>query len=115
MRKKCILFIKTVIFLVLLAAVLLCAVLLTERKESHKKYSDFFKVADQLDVLFLPQQADDTLARHRLVVHHHRPDLVHAAPSASSSASLASRAGSSIGISMATASPPSGGRVTVNR
>ena len=53
MRKKCILFIKTVIFLVLLAAVLLCAVLLTERKESHKKYSDFFKVADQLDVLFL--------------------------------------------------------------
>ena len=38
--------------------------------------------ADELDVFFLRQQPDDTLARHRFVVHHHRSNFAHATPSA---------------------------------
>ena len=76
-------------------------------------------LADQLDVLFLLQQADDALARHRLVVHDHRPDLGHATPSIASvsraSISVASVATSSIGIAITTDNPPPAGRRTSKR
>ncbi len=55
MKRKLILIIKTFIFLVLLAGVLVTVMLVTERKTSYMKNKDFFEEAkkDHLDVLFI--------------------------------------------------------------
>jgi len=45
--------IRSVLFLLILAAVIGTAIRVVERKSSHQKYADFFDTADQLDVLFL--------------------------------------------------------------
>ena len=43
--------IRSVLFLLILAAVIGTAIRVVERKSSHQKYADFFDTADQLDVL----------------------------------------------------------------
>ena len=62
-------------------------------------------LAHHLDVLFVLEQRQHALARHRLVVHDQGSDLVHATlrDSSTSSASAAN------GMTIVTASPPPGG------
>ena len=44
---------KAVLFLLILTGVLYCAAVVVQRKDSQYKYADFFRTADQLDILFL--------------------------------------------------------------
>lgn len=52
-KKRILLIIKSAVFIVLLAGVILVAAKTVSRKESSEKYSDFFECADQIDVLFM--------------------------------------------------------------
>ena len=45
--------IKSILFLLILTALIGTAIKVVERKDSHQKYADFFDTANQLDVLFL--------------------------------------------------------------
>ncbi|MCH4191056.1 MAG: hypothetical protein LKF52_02025 [Butyrivibrio sp.] len=52
-RKTFLFLIRAVLFLVILTGVLYCTAVVLQCKDSQYKYADFFRTADQLDVLFL--------------------------------------------------------------